>query len=226
MIEVAELIAEMAQSGNVLWLAFFAVVALLSKVSKIVEFFESRKKAKIFKLIDASSCEYLDANFKEFLSQEIQKEYFFYVSRIDAEKQYRDKLFEVHKYSNGDLPFSHFKRASSHLRFKDGKISVKITAFDTLGSLASMGAAFLFGFVGLALFMLPAIIKPLPIVQFITFYGMGALFVVMAGFFALQTLPMRCAKQIRKELEKQAKQTNGGLPALNQSLSPQRPPLD
>ena len=202
MIELADKLAEMIQSGNILWLAAIAVVAFVMKLSKVLEFFEIRKKAQIARLIEALNCEQLDESFKEFLSHEIQREYFLYVSRIAAEKQYRDKLFEVHRESNGNLPFFHFRRASSHLKYDDGTLSVKITKYDVFSSVASLVLTLFFGFVGLAMFMMPAFIEPIAFIQAITFYGIGAFFVMMAVFFSVQTLPLYSAKLIKKQIEK------------------------
>lgn len=106
MIELANKIAEMVQSGNILWLAVITVIAFAMKLSKVLEFFESRKKAQIMRLMDALKCEHLDQNFKDFLAHELQREYFLYVEKIAAEKQYRDKLFEVHKNANGNFAYS------------------------------------------------------------------------------------------------------------------------
>lgn len=202
MIELADKIAEMVQSGNILWLAVIAVIAFATKLSKLLEFLESRKKAQIARLMDASKCEHLDQNFKDFLSHEIQREYFLYVAKIAAEKQYRDKLFEIHKRANGNLPFFHFKRASSHLKFEDGQVSVKITKCDIVSGFFSLGIALFFGFIGLAMFMMPAFIKPIAVIQAFTFYGLGAFFVAMAILFSFQTFPLYSAKLIRNELQK------------------------
>lgn len=208
MIELADKIVEMAQSGNILWLAVIAIVALATKLSNILEFFESRKKAQIARLIEAASCEHLDNEFKEFLSHEIQREYFLYVAKIAAEKQYRDKLFEIHQNANGNLPFFHFRRASNHLLFEDEQVRVKISKFDVVSGIVSLGFALLFGFIGLAFFMMPAFIKPIVIIQALTFYGMGAFFVVMAIFFSVQTFPLYSARKIRKELMKSHNTSN------------------
>lgn len=202
MIELANKLTEMIQSGNILWLAVIAIIAFAMKLSKVLEFFESRKKVQIGRLIEASKCDQLDDSFKDFLSHEIQREYFLYVAKIAAEKQYRDKLFEVHREANGDLPFFHFRRASSHLKYSDGVLSVKITKFDVFSSIMSIAVALFFGFIGLAMFMMPSFIKPVVIIQAITLYGIGAFFVAMAMFFSFQTFPLYSAKLIRNQLEK------------------------
>ncbi|MFA7496702.1 MAG: hypothetical protein WCY67_10370 [Acidithiobacillus sp.] len=202
MVELANKIAEMIQSGNILWLAVIAAVALAMKTSKIVEFFESRKKAQISKLIEASNCDLLDKSFKEFLSHEIQRQYFLYIAKISAEKPYRDKLFHVYKNANGNLPFFHFRRASSYLRYKDEVLSVEISMLDNIFSFINSVVAIFFGFIGLAMFMMPSFIKPIFVIQTLTLYGMSAFFVGMAMFFSTQSFPLRSAKIIRTELNK------------------------
>lgn len=100
------------------------------------------------------------------------------------------------------MPFFHFRRASSHLKFVDGCLSVRISKFDVVSSVLSLGVALFFGFIGLAMFMMPSFIKPLTLIQAFTFYGIGTFFVAMAIIFSLQTFPLYSAKLIKSELEK------------------------
>lgn len=202
MVELADKIVEMVQSGNILWIAVMAVIALATKLSKLLEFLESRKKVQIDRLLDAAKCEHLDDNFKDFLSNEIQREYFLYIAKIPAEKRFRDKIFDLHKKADGSLPFFHFKRASSHLKFEGDQILVKITKFDVISCIFNLGVALLFGFFGLAMFMIPAFIKPIVVIQVFTYYGIGTFLVAMATLFAFQTFPLYSAKLIKKELQK------------------------
>lgn len=202
MIELASKLTDVIQSGNILWLAVVAIVAFSMKLSKILEFFESRRKIRIARLIDASKCEQLDEGFKEFLSHEVQREYFLYIANIAAEKQYRDKLFELHKKSNGNLPFFHFRRVSGYMRFHDGVLSVKITRYDIFSGYMGHALVIFFGFIGLAMLMMPIFIKPVAIIQAIALFGMGAFYLSMAVLFAVLKFPLQSAKLIKDELRR------------------------
>lgn len=132
MIELSGKIFDAVQSGNILWLAVFLVVAAFMNASKIFDFHESRKKTQIKRLQEAAACTSLDEKFKDFVTHELQREYFLYIAKIAGEKQYRDRLFEVHKKYNGNLPFFHFRRASGFIKYENNDVIVKIDIADKL----------------------------------------------------------------------------------------------
>lgn len=47
MIELANKIAEMVQSGNILWLAVITVIAFAMKLSKVLEFLKAERKLRL-----------------------------------------------------------------------------------------------------------------------------------------------------------------------------------
>lgn len=202
MIELANKIVSVIQSGNILWMAVLIVVAFMMNLSKVLEFLESRKKTQIKRLLEAMNCEYLDSNFKEFLTHEIQREFFLYVSKIAAEKQFREKLFEIHRNANGNLPFFHFRRASSYLNYYDDELSIEISKYDIFSHYINIAFAILLCFIGIATFMIPVFVKPFTIIQALWLYGYGVFFMALAMFFWFQAVPLFSAKLIRKELIK------------------------
>ncbi|MES2673791.1 MAG: hypothetical protein V4660_06095 [Pseudomonadota bacterium] len=208
MIELSGKIFEAVQSENVLWLAVFLVVATFMNASKIFDFLENRKKTQIKRLQEVATCTSLDENFKEFITHEIQREYFLYIARIAAEKQYRDRLFEIHKNSKGNLPFFHFRRASGFIKYQDGDVIVKITAFDKFSFVFNAFGSILFIFLGWAFFMTPLFSKPTSIIQAFSFAGAGLAFLAVAMLLASQSIPFHSAKRVRAEIEKQVSKTN------------------
>jgi hypothetical protein len=201
-IDITNWITEAIQSSNILVLAVFITGLIVINLPKIVEFVEGRRKVRISRLTEASKCEYLDENFKAFLSDEIQREYFRYVTKISAEKQYRDKLFEVHRNSE-NLPFIHFRRAFSYLNIKDGVLSVKISIWAKLIGWVNFIVGVLCGFLSLAMLMIPVYIKPIEPARLLSLYAGGGYFLVMSIIFLSLTLPVYSAKRIKSEIENQ-----------------------
>lgn len=206
MIELAGKIFEVLQSGNVLWLAVFLIVAFVMNASKIFEFLEGRKKKQIKRLQEAVSCNLLDENFRNFISHELQREYFLYVANIAGEKQYRDRLFQIHRDSNGRLPFFHIRRASGSLKFDEGQITVKLGLFDKLSYWYNIAAGIFFLFIGWAFFMMPIWSKPISFVQAVVYVGAGLIFLFAAMLFGSQTFPYSSAIKVRAEISRQENQ--------------------
>lgn len=202
MIEIVSKIFEVLQSGNFLWLIVFIIVALFMKVQKILEFIEVRKKKQINRLLEASSCNFLDEKFNEFLSFEIQSEYFQYISNISADKKDRDRIFEIHKKSDGRLPFFHIRRASSFFNFEDG-VRVELSFFDKLHHVYNYFGMILFLFLGLLLFIRPALENPVTISQALIYVGSGLFSLLFAFLFLSQTFPYYSAKKVRDEIRRQ-----------------------
>lgn len=202
MTELANIITEMVKSGNILWLSIIIIIVVAWKLPSILEFIENRKKIQLLRLIEASECEHLDENFKQFILSEIQREYFSYITNITSEKKYRDKIIEIHKNSNGEIPFYHFKRASGYLKYSDNNVTINITKFDTISSYFNSAISIVFGFIGIALFLSITFIKPISIIEILILLGMGFFFVVIAMYFALQTFPLYSAKFLKPKLNK------------------------
>jgi hypothetical protein len=209
MIEMAGKIFEVLQSGNVLWLAVFLIVAFVMNASKIFEFLAERKKKQIKRLQDALSCSHLDENFRNFISQELHREYFLYITNIAGEKQYRDRLFQIHRDSNGRLPFFHFRRASGSVKFVDGNVMVKLGFFDKLSYWYNIAAGIFFLFVSWAFLMMPILTKSLSVVQIAVYIGAGLMFLFVALLFGAQTFPYSSAIKVQAEISRQENNENG-----------------
>lgn len=207
MIEFEEKIFEFIQSENGLWLAIYLIFAFLMDASKIFDFLERRKKQQIKRLQEAADCDLLDENFRNFISHEIQREYFLYVANISGEKQYRDRIFQIHKDSNGRLPFFHIRRASSFFSFED-EVRVELSFFDKLHHAYNYFGMILFLFLGLLLFIKPALENPITISQALIYVGSGLFCLLFAFLFLSQTFPYYSAKKVRDEIRRQEREEN------------------
>lgn len=200
MLEIADKIADAIQSGNILWLAVILMIGLIGNYPRIAEYLEGRKRQRIKRIMEALDCTHLDDQFKDFLKHELSREYFLYVAEIPAEKEYREELIRLHKLSKGELPFLHFRRASRHLKFEGGQVLVNLDASDMIGYYMNFAVSIFFGLVALVMFMMPAFVRPISLVQTLSLYGLGALFVVMVVFFLSQTFSVYSAKRIKNHI--------------------------
>jgi hypothetical protein len=208
LLEFAKILVGLIQSGDsfalVILIVSLFLAAFLINCSKILDFFEGRKKLQIKRLQEAINCEHLDVELKEFLVGEIQREYFRYFTGIVVDKQYRDKLLEIHLNSNGNLPFYNFSRASSYLIFHNNDVSVHIGTLEIVFYWFNMFLATISGLFFVYLFMLPLYITPKPkaFMMVAPIYVYSIFFLALAIIFLVQKFPMVSAKLIRRELEK------------------------
>ncbi|WP_019677968.1 hypothetical protein [Arsukibacterium perlucidum] len=161
MIEIANSITNAIQSGNILWLALIVMISLAANYPRISEYLEGRRKQRVNNLLEALGCTHLDDKFKDFLKHELSREYFLYVTDIAAEKEYREELIRLNELSKGEVPFFHYRRASSHLRFKDGTVSIKLDKSDIFGYYMNFAVAIFFGLISMVMFMMPAFVRPM-----------------------------------------------------------------
>lgn len=157
---------------------------------------------------EAATCTSLDEKFKGFVTHELQREYFLYIAKIAGEKQYRDRLFEIHKNSNGNLPFFHFRRASGFIKYENDDVIVKISAFDKFSYVFNAFGAILFICLGWAFFMVPLTFKSTSAIQAFSFVGAGLAFLMVAMLFASQSIPFYSARKVKAEIERQAHERN------------------
>ena len=210
MLEIADKIVDAIQSGNILWLAVILMIGLILNYPRISEYLESRKRQRISRIMEALDCAHLDDQFKDFLKHELSREYFLYVAEIPAEKEYREELIRIHKLSKGELPFLHFRRASRHLRFEGGRIRVNLDIPDMIGYYMNFAVSIFFGLVALVMFMMPAFVRPISLIQTLSMYGLSALLVVMVVFFLSQTFSVYSAKRIRTHIDNQLNSDTAG----------------
>ena len=124
------------------------------------------------------------------------------------ERDFREAIIEAHKSANGNIRYVHFKRALPHINFNDKALSVVISTPEKASYIFNNVFGFLIGLFGLTLLILPGLLKGATIVQILTFFGMGLLFLVVAMFMLYQTFSIVSARKVRKFLEKTHNKSN------------------
>lgn len=200
--EALDRLIDSLSNGNLLLAGVIVAVALIFNYKKIVDFLEDRRKAKLVKLSDALKCEYIRDLTRSHLEEELATEHFKLATGIRLEKEFRDTLIAAHRSTKGELSFIHFKRALPHLHLEDSELSVHISIFEKVGYMVNLVSGFTMAIFGLLLLMLPGQIKGIKLVQALSIFGMGAIFIAIALFMLYQTTSVVSAKKISKVLKK------------------------
>lgn len=207
MIEVTNRLREAINSVDIIWLVIFLVVGFMWHFRQVYDFLKMHHRQRLDRLVEASKCDHLDEPFKKFIQNQLNKEYWYYVTDISTENKYRDLIIALYNLGSGEISFNHFRRASSHLKLADEKVSIVLKWHDTFGYYMNIGIAILFGLVGLVICLSPAILQPEKLMQILQFFALGASFIVIALFSLSQTSAVYSARMIKKLIDNQSAQS-------------------
>jgi hypothetical protein len=201
--EIIRFIAKQTGEGNgILVIVISLAITGILNAEKIIGFLESRKKSQIKRLHEALECAHIDDKLREFIKQEIQREYFLYTYKINAEKHLRDQILELYRNSNGDLLLHHFRRANEYLKCENGKITVKIKTFDKVLYIFNLLLFIVATLLGMLLLVLPMVLAAfsieMPENKVMLLIAEGSVIMIYSLFPYSQTLPVRSAKKIDK----------------------------
>lgn len=200
MIEIISQVVDALQSRNILWMTVAFLVYAIANLPNLLKHLEKRKIKRINGLLEAYGCEHLDASLREFFKSELEKEYFFNVTDIATEQPYRTALIQLHQSAKGELAFSHFRRASQHLKFQNGAVRIKIDLWDRMAQWMNGGLTILFATLALLMMLIPAVTQTVNLTKALTFYIYGILFFSASLFALVQTKRVSSAKRIERFL--------------------------
>lgn len=210
MIEVTNKLMAELSSGNITWLVLFLCGGIIwhciTNFKQIQDYLHARRKQQVDRLIETLKCEHLDESFKKFLQNQLNKEYWYFVTDISTEGKYRDLIISLYNSSMGELSFNHFRRANRHLKFADGKVSVVLKWHDTFGYYMNFCIAIFSGVAGLLICLSPVIIQPDNLMQIIPVLALGAFSIMIALFSLSQTAAVYSARVIKQLIDNQSDQ--------------------
>ena len=181
-------------------------VALLTAAVKlyhrIIESGILTGKKRISKLQEAVRCEFMTELTRSHLEEILVAEHFYKSTGIRTEKQLREAIINEFNKANGELRFIHFKRALPHLHYKNSKIFVKISKFESLSYWSNIVIAVFFA-------LIAAGISSTPVTLFLKgelTKGLHAsiqpFFILFLGFIVFtQTFSVYSAKLIKEQIE-------------------------
>ena len=192
---LVNVVIKQIENGNVIWLCVLAVIVFLPNAQRIYDLFERNRKAQIERLQLALGSEHLDGNFKQFMQEQIQSEYFRYVTGIKAERVTREALVNAY-VKLGDIPFKHFERAFEYIYLEEGRLQIRVPLFERIWAYFTISfAVFLFIF-SMTLITLPAI----SIEKVGNVYPMALLFILFAALLFRSVLPIFSSKILERRL--------------------------
>lgn len=196
-----EFIKSLLESGNAGWLVIFILIAIAVNIKHFklyLESWEFKKQLATKRLAEASQYKQLDANIKTFVKNEIQYEYFLYISGISTGKPLRDKLLQIHKDSGYAIPFRHYRKAFYYLRLDNGVLSIKRTWWQTFEYAFNWFVAGSSIILAILVLFIVAITYP----QSNAFIGYFFLFILFAFIFLYQNTPWFSTNRVQEVLDK------------------------
>ena len=115
------------ENGNLVIVLLISAIAFLFRYKQIIEFFDGRKKLKIEKFTNALKCEQLTGLTRAHIENELVNEHFRQATGLGVEKEFRGAILKLHNQMQGEVSFSHFRRALSHLYLENQTIVVRLT---------------------------------------------------------------------------------------------------
>ena len=202
--EFTRVLAEGLQKGNVLLVIALLVVIVVLNAHKLHPILVERKRHRLKSLDAALDSEWVRGKERICLQQQAATEHFHAATGIMLEKAPRDALLKIYERSEARLPFVHFKRAVSYVRYENGEFEIRLGRFERWMMWAGVGAGFLLVPASLAAFVwtLYALViwdsEPLGSWKVWLFFNVAGWASVMSS------RPAYSANRIRKEMERQA----------------------
>lgn len=216
-------------SGAALPTIVFYIIVTIAVISasivnykRIIDLVEKQRKSRVAKLSEALKCEHITGLTKSHLEEDLATEHFKIATGVGREKAFREVLIQAHQATHGELDFIHFRQALPLLDYKDNKLTVKIDRFDLFGYRLNLFLGYVLAILGsLAIGLLISLLgiafssqfKVINIVQILSLLTQGASLIAFALLILKETFPVRSARKVAKELEKQ--RNNSAQPSAN-----------
>ncbi len=214
-LEIWQFFVDLFKNGDFLYVMLLFPVVVILNYKKIRDFNEERKRDRINKIKEALDSGCVTSVTEKFLKSEIENEYFLLTNEFYLEKQFREKVIELHEASDGEIPFFHFKRAMRHLEFAGGAVKVNISKYANYNSWMNYITSVLFFLASVCCFALPLALivsgKPMPIIQTIVYFLFGFFMLFMFVLMLKETLPLHSARKIEGLLDKVSKNDMKGI---------------
>jgi hypothetical protein len=210
--KLLETIIKHVEEGNyktvVIIVLFLIVLSFVFKFKDFLEYWSNKQNFRR-KLLDEIINKTQKSEIKNFLEDELIREYFVRVFKFNAEVVFIEKLINFHKFLNGEFTFNQIIKSYRYIKLKDGKLSINISIIDWIfdAFIYYILASILLLIWVLMLCTLAAIV-----LKFVPWqYGLhGLLLLLMAiiillilsVFVLVQATPYQNAKKLKFKLEK------------------------
>ncbi|MBF5057630.1 hypothetical protein Y5W_02924 [Alcanivorax sp. 521-1] len=218
--EFIRLLAAGLQKGNVLLVIIVLVVLFVLNAHKLYPLFVERKKSRLKSLEAALQSEWVKGAERECLKKQAETEHFHAATGIMLEKAPREALLRIYERSGGRLSFVHFKRALPFVHYQKGEFEIRLGWFDRWMMRAGIGTGLVFVPLSMAVLVwalyawLAPDSAPFGSWKVWVFLNLGGWASVLSSRSAYS------ANRVRREIQRQASETNIPDDATNPPANP------
>lgn len=203
--KILEIIIKYLEEGNykiaTIIIGLLLLVAIVWKSKDFLEYWSNRQNFRR-RLLEEIINKIQKPEIKNFLEDELIREYFVRVFKFNAEVIFIERLIDFHKFLNGEFTFNQIIKSYRYIKFEDGKLSINISIFDWLMD------AFIYYILAFILFILCVFM--LILFNFVPWqYSlrglllllMAIIILILSAFIRVQAIPYENAKKLRIKLK-------------------------
>ncbi len=129
--EWLEKIIESIEKGNYFFMFVILLFLVITNIEKILAVFEDLHNKKVQRLEAYLENKFIGDMIKGIIKDQLDSYIFKAATGIRADKFMQSKILELYEKANGKFTLQQLSRVSHYMDSDDGKIAIKITAFDT-----------------------------------------------------------------------------------------------
>ena len=203
--KILEIIIKYLEEGNykiaTIIIGLLLLVAIVWKSKDFLEYWSNRQNFRR-RLLEEIINKIQKPEIKNFLEDELIREYFVRVFKFNAEVVFIEKLIDFHKFLNGEFTFNQIIKSYRYIKLKDGKLSINISIVDWVID------AFIYYILAFILFILCVFM--LIVFNFVpwqySFRGLlllltTVIILILSAFIRVQAIPCENAKKLQFKLK-------------------------
>ncbi|MBF1284639.1 hypothetical protein [Neisseria sicca] len=203
--KLLETIFKYIQEGNyktaVIMVLLLIVLSVIFKFKDFLEYWSNKQNFRR-RLLEEIINKIQKLEIKNFLEDELIREYFVRVFKFNAEVIFIERLIEFHSFLNGEFTFNQIIKSRRYIKFKEGKLSIKTSFVDwVIDALIYYVIAFiLFIFAASIIFLLNFVSWQYSLRGFLSFIS-GVVILIFSVLIRIQAIPYENAKKLQLKLE-------------------------
>lgn len=203
--KILEIFIKYLEEGNykiaTIIIGLLLLVAIVWKSKDFLEYWSNRQNFRR-RLLEEIINKIQKLEIKNFLEDELIREYFVRVFKFNAEVIFIERLIEFHSFLNGEFTFNQIIKSRRYIKFKEGKLSIKTSFVDwVIDALMYYVIAFiLFIFAASIIFLLNFVSWQYSLRGFLSFIS-GVVILIFSVLIRIQAIPYENAKKLQLKLE-------------------------
>ena len=203
--KILEIFIKYLEEGNykiaTIIIGLLLLVAIVWKSKDFLEYWSNRQNFRR-RLLEEIINKIQKLEIKNFLEDELIREYFVRVFKFNAEVIFIERLIEFHSFLNGEFTFNQIIKSRRYIKFKEGKLSIKTSFVDwVIDALIYYVIAFiLFIFAASIIFLLNFVSWQYSLRGFLSFIS-GVVILIFSVLIRIQAIPYENAKKLQLKLE-------------------------